>query len=136
MTSFESNIITIPHKSERIFAMLSDLSNIERVKEKLPVDKFKDIRFDADTCHVTVDPVGAIGIRIIEREPNKTIKFLSDPSPIDFNLWIQLKETGEEETKVKLTIKAEISTFMKTMVETPLQEALNKLADMIAAVPY
>ncbi|GAB1359081.1 SRPBCC family protein [Porphyromonadaceae bacterium] len=136
MTTFESNIVTINNKSERIFAMLSDLSNIERVKSRLPQDKFKEITFDSDTCRVSVDPVGTIGIRIIEREPNKTIKFVSDHSPIDFNLWIQLKETDENETKVKVTIKAELSSFMRSMIETPLMEALNKLTDMIAIIPY
>ncbi|MFV0398535.1 MAG: SRPBCC family protein [Bacteroidales bacterium] len=136
MTTFESNIVTINNKSERIFSMLSDLSNIERVKSRLPQDKFKEITFDSDTCRVSVDHVGTIGIRIIEREPNKTIKFVSDHSPIDFNLWIQLKETDENETKVKVTIKAELSSFMRSMIETPLMEALNKLTDMIAIIPY
>ena len=30
-----------PHNDERIFTMLSDLSNMERIKDRIPQDKIK-----------------------------------------------------------------------------------------------
>lgn len=136
MTTFESNIITVNSSAEKIFEVLSDLSNLEKVADRLPSERFKDIKFDKDRCTVNVEPVGTIGIEVIDREPPKTIKFVSVQSPIDFNLWIQIKQTSEECSKVRLTIKSELSSFLKPMVEGPLQEALNKLAEMIAIIPF
>jgi carbon monoxide dehydrogenase subunit G len=136
MSKFESEIKTIPHNSKTVFEKLSDLSNLEKVKDKIPQDKLKDFEFDAESFRFSVAPVGKIGLRIIEREPNTTIKFKSELAPIDFFVWIQLKETGENETKVKLTLQAELNMFIKGMVSKPLQEAIDKLADLIAGFPY
>ena len=36
---FVSEIKQIPHNAERIYGMLSDLSNLERVKDRIPVGK-------------------------------------------------------------------------------------------------
>ena len=65
--------------------MLSDLTNIERVKNKVPEDKLKDMTFDKDSIAISVAPVGQVSMRIIEREEPKTIKFASDNSPMSFN---------------------------------------------------
>ncbi len=136
MSKFESQIKTIPTNIENAFAKLSDLSNLEQVKDKIPQDKLKDVEFDADSFRFTVDPVGKIGLRIIEKDAPKTIKFKSELAPIDFFVWIQLKETAENETKAKLTLEADLNPFIKGMVAKPLQEAIDKLADLIAGFPY
>lgn len=116
--------------------MLSDLSNIERVKDRLPEDKLKDISFDSDSISVNNSPVGTISMRIVEREEPKTIKFESVNSPMTFNFWIQLLPTSDTASKMKLTIKADIPIFLKGMVSKPLQEAIEKIADALAMIPY
>ena len=47
---FVSEVKQIPHNDERIFTMLSDLSNLERIKDRIPQDKIKNFEFDSDTC--------------------------------------------------------------------------------------
>ena len=136
MSKFESEIKTINRNINNVFEKLSDLSNLEKVKDKIPQDKLQDIEFDADSFRFTVNPVGKIGLRIIEKEVPKTIKFKSEHAPIDFFVWIQLKETAENETKAKLTLEADLNPFIKGMVAKPLQEAIDKLADLIAGFPY
>ena len=37
---------------------------------------------------------------------------------------------------MKLTIKADIPIFLKGMVSGPLQEAIEKIADALAMIPY
>ena len=79
---FVSEVKQIPHNDERIFTMLSDLSNLERIKDRIPQDKIKKFEFDSDTCSFAVDPVGKITFQIVEREPNKLIKFTTTNSPV------------------------------------------------------
>ena len=136
MTKFESEVKTIYRDPETIFNKLSDLSNLEQIKDQIPQDKLKEFDFDSESFRFSVDPVGKIGLRIVEREPNKTIKFKSEKAPIDFFVWIQLKEAGENDTKMKITLQAELNIFIKGMVSKPLQEAVNKLADMISTFPF
>lgn len=136
MTEFVSEVKTIPHNEDRIYAMLSDLTNLERVKDRIPQDKVKDFSFDSDSCSFAVDPVGKITFQIVEKEPYKTIKFSTTNSPVPLTLWIQLKQVADGDTKMKMTVKADLNPFIKPMVSKPLQEAIDKLSTVIASLPY
>ncbi|WP_028910605.1 polyketide cyclase [Prevotella sp. AGR2160] len=135
MTTFESPIKVIAAPQERVYAMLSDLSNIEKVRDRIPEDKAKGLSFDADSMSID-SPAGAITLRIVNREAPKMIKFETAQSPLPFNFWIQLLPVTTESCKMKLTIKAELNPFIKGMVSKPLQEALDKIAEAIAGIPF
>lgn len=135
MSKFESGIKHIPHPQTAVYNALSDLSNLDKVKDKLPEDKIKDLSFDSDSLTIGA-PMGSVSMRIIEREEPKCIKFATEKSPIAANLWIQIVPEGEDACKIKLTIKADINPFIKGMVAKPLQEGLEKIADVLAMIPY
>ena len=107
---------------------------LEQVKEKLE-GKLEDMTFDRDSITIKVQGI-ALTLRIIEREPMKCIKFEGDKTPVPLNLWIQILPVSEENAKMKVTIRAEVNMFMKAMVSKPLQEGVEKLADMLAVLPY
>lgn len=136
LTEFVSEVKTIPHKDDKIFSLLADLSNLDKVKDRIPEDKIKDFSFDKDSCTIDVNPVGKITFQIVTREPNKTIKYAATDSPVPLFLWIQLKEAAPEETKLRLTVRAELNPFLKQMVSKPLQEAIERVAALIASLPY
>lgn len=133
MTEFVSEIKQIPQNDERIYAMLSDLSNLERIKDRIPQDKIKDFEFDSDSCSFSVSPVGKITFQIVDREPCKTIKFQTTNSPVPLFLWIQLKQVQEMDTRMRLTVRAELNSFLKPMVSKPLQDALDKISTVLAS---
>ena len=91
--------------------------------------------FDQDSLTIKVQGI-SLTLRIIEREEPKCIKFEGDKSPVPMNLWIQILPVGEEQAKMRVTIRAEVNMFMKAMVSKPLQEGVEKLADMLAMIPY
>ena len=138
---FESNVKHVPYSQERVYNKLSDLNNLEGVRDRLnevkdKLDgKLEDMSFDRDSITLKVQGIN-LTLRIIEREPLKCIKFEGDKSPIPLNLWIQILPVTEEEAKMKVTIRAEVNMFMKAMVSKPLQEGVEKLADMLAMLPY
>lgn len=136
MTQFESSIKTIPYNQENVYSKLADLNNLESIKDKIPADKVQELSFSEDTLSFTISPVGKIDLRIVEREPHKCIKFGTTTSPLPFNLWIQLLPANESECKMKLTIQAEVNPFIKGMIQKPLQEGLEKMADMLSNIPY
>lgn len=136
MTKFESSVKVIPYSQELVYDKLADLSNLESIKDRLPQDKVKDMSFDTDTLSFNVDPVGQLTLKIIEREPCKCIKFETINSPLPFNMWIQIVSSADEECKLKITIGLDINPFMKAMVQKPLQEGLEKMADMLSMIQY
>lgn len=136
MTEFVSDIKTIPHSISDVYATLSDLSNLNLVKDKVPADKIKNFSFDKDSVTVNVSPVGDVKFLIIDRIENDTIKFQGMQLPMELYLWIQVKESAEKETKLKLTVKADLNVFIKPMVSGPLSEGIQKIAEMLAVIPY
>ncbi|WP_303014303.1 SRPBCC family protein [uncultured Bacteroides sp.] len=136
MVNFESSVKVIPYSQERVYNKLSDLSNLEAIKDRLPQDKVEDLSFDSDTLSFKVAPVGRLTLRIVERDPCKCIKLATTDSPLPFNMWIQLVKITEEECKVKVTIGIEVNPFMKAMIQKPLQEGLEKMVEMLAVVNY
>ncbi len=136
MSKFESSVKQIPYPVENVYRNISDLSNLERVRDRIPEDKLQEFQFDSDSVQVSVAPVGTIKLRIIEREENKCVKFETEQSPIPFNLWIQVLPVNETESKMKVTVKADIPFMLKGMVAGPLQDGVEKIADALAQVPY
>lgn len=136
MTKFESEVKVIPASQQAVYEKLSDLNNLENVKDRLPADKVKNLSFDAESITVEVAPIGKITLQIVEKEPCKSIKFATTTSPLPFNLWIQLVPATDAECKMKLTIGMELNPFMKTMVQKPLQEGLDKMAETLAMINY
>ena len=141
MAQFESNIKYVPYSQEQVYNKLEDLNNLaalkerfEQVREKVG-DKIQDMSFDRDSLTLTVQGMN-VTLRIIEREPCMCIMFEGDKSPIPVNLWIQVLPVTSEQAKLKVTIRAEVNMFMKAMVTKPLQEGVEKIADMLAMISY
>ena len=136
MTKFESSIKQIPYSVEDVYRNISDLSNLERVRDRIPEDKLNSFSFDQDSVSVNVAPVGDLKLRIIEREENKCVKFEGVETPLPFNLWIQVLPVSETESKMKVTVQADIPFMLKGMVAGPLQDGIDKIADALSKIPY
>lgn len=133
MTTYESDIRTISSNEEVVFGLLSDLNNLQLLKDDERIqEKLKDLTFDTDSCSFTVDMLGNIGFRIIEREPSSTIKMEVFNVPMQLNFWIQLKQVAENDTKMKLTLKADFPAMIKMMVDGKLKEGINTIAGYLA----
>ncbi|TCO10568.1 SRPBCC family protein [Natronoflexus pectinivorans] len=134
MTKFEGPIRTIPHSSNVVFNFLSNFDHFESL---LPPEKVTNWHSAGDTCRFTIEGIGDIGLKIIEKEQGKTIKYTADgKTPFNFFLWVQLKEITENETKVKLTIKADLNPMLKMMVSSHVEKFLDVVTDAIVKYPY
>ena len=138
---FESSVKHIPYSQERVYNKLSDLNNLNSVHDRLDEikeksgGKLEDMSFDQDSITIKVQGI-ALSLRIIERAPMKCIKFEGAKTPVPLHLWIQILPVSDSEAKIKVTIRAEVNMFMKAMVSKPLQDGVEKLADMLAVLPY
>ena len=136
MSKFESSIQQVPYSQEAVYRNISDMSNLEKVRHRVPEDKVKDFHFDQDSVSVNVPPVGEIRLRIINREEPKCVKFETEQSPLPFFLWIQVLPVTETSSKLKVTVDADIPFMLKGMVSDPLKEGVEKIAQALAMIPY
>lgn len=159
MTEYKSDIKKIFAPVERVYGKLADLNNLAVIQQGLDnpeamrriqeqagdkvtpeqlqqiVEKLRSLRFDADSVQGDT-PMGPATLRIIEREPDKTIKFSLEGMPVAANMWIQLLPNGNNECAMRLTLKADLSFFLRQLVGKKLEQGIDGMAQMIASLPY
>ena len=136
-SKYESKITSAPCTAEQIYRVLSNMQNLERVRDMIPKDKVQEMDIEPDRVRIKVDGLAQkITIAIVDRIENDTIKFGAEGVPMDANFWIQLKQLSHVDTRIKLTVKADIPMMFKLMIGSKLQDGLNQAADMLAQFPY
>lgn len=134
---YESKIQSIPAPVDKVYPVLSNLMNLERVRELIPADKVQEMDISEDAVKFKVDGLAQkVTIRIVDKIENDTIKFGLDNMPMAANFWIQLKEVAPNDTRVKLTVKADIPIFFRMMIEKKLQQGIDDAAIMLTQFPY
>ena len=156
MSEFKSEVKQIQAPQTAVYAKLSDLKNLETVKQQMldpeAVKKLADqmgqdkvekmsqylenVEFDIDTITVSDTPVGNVCLRIIEREEPKTIKMQVEGVPFSVNMWIQMLPNGSEASALRVVLKADLNFFIKQMVSKPLQQVVDGIAEFFARIPY
>lgn len=125
MTTYESRIGRIEAPAEKIYALVTDFRNFQQF---LPEEQVSDWQADAESCSFQLSGMGKAGLRIIEKEPYATVKITGEGmSSLEFFLWIQLKEVAECDTRVKLTLKADLNPMLKMMAAKPIKQFLEML---------
>jgi hypothetical protein len=136
MTDFTSDSQTILHSRQLVYDTLSNMENLARIKERLPEDKVRDVRFERDACSFSVPPLGALRVVIADRKSPDMIQWAVEKAPVNANLRIQLASENETETRIQLTLSADLNPFIKPMLSKPLQEGINKMAHVLTTLPY
>ena len=143
---YTSEVKLINHNQQVVFNYLANFENLgtylnsgllEKITEKVPQIKITDFESDRDSCRFKITGFGLAEIKIVNREPFKTIKVESSGSlPLSFTFWIQLVQVDEYNTKLRLTLHAEMSMMIKMMAGNKLEEGINQLADTLSKLPY
>ena len=136
-TKYESKITSAQCSAQQVYRVLSSMQNLERVRDLIPKDKIQEMEIEPDRVRLKVDGLGQkITIAIVDRIENDTIKFGAEGIPMQANFWIQMKEVSPVDTRLKLTVKADIPFMFKMMADKKLQQGLDQAAEMLAQFPY
>jgi len=134
MTKVESRTGKISSSETKVYHFLSDFNNFEKL---LPADKIKNWESSENNCRFTIKGIGNAGLKIVEKEPYKLIKISGDKlANVEFNFWIQIKQVQENNTRIRLTIKADLNPMMRMVAAKPLQEFVNILVDRIEQLQF
>lgn len=134
---YESKIYSTPNNAATVYKVLGNLSNLNRVKDLIPKDKIQDLEISEDSIRVKLDGLGQmVTISIVDRIENDTIKFGVDNIPMQVNCWIQLKELAPQDTRIKLTLKADIPTMFRIMLDKKIKDGIDQAAMMLSQFPY
>ena len=128
----ESKIGKLSSDSSRIYLFLSDCNNFQQLATN---DMIKDWQSDSDSCSFSVEKIGSVALRIVERNPGELIKFTIDNAQAENTfLWVQLKNISPEDSRVKITAKFEVNPFMSAIITKPVKKILDKVVDTLEGI--
>jgi hypothetical protein len=146
ISKYVSDVKIIPHPIEVIFNYLSDFGNLAKymsedllsaVTEHIPQVTIRNFQSDSDSCRFEIGGIGHAELRIVERSPFTTIKIEGQGGlPVELKFWIQLLPVEANETKLRLTLHADMGMMIKMMVGNKLEKGINQLAGVLAMLPY
>jgi len=146
---YSSEVKFIASPQELVYSHLANLKNLEPLFDPNRLKELKnlhpdtpDIQLDnfsatADECSFSINPVGNIGVQIIEREPSKLIKLTGSQSvPFQVNCWIQLLPVDENSCKVRITLHADLNPMIKMLIGKHLKNGVDHMADALSKLQY
>ena len=134
---YESAVTKVVASAQQIYKVFSNLKNLERVKDLIPKDKVQELEIEDESVRMKVDGLGQkITILIVDKTENEVIKYGAEGIPMEMNFWIQMKEVAPMDTRIKLTLKADIPMMFKMMLDKKIQQGIDQAAAMIAQFPF
>jgi carbon monoxide dehydrogenase subunit G len=131
MTRIESKQVTIAKTPQELYNFLQDMNHF---KQLLPQDRISDWQSDGRSCSFKVQGAATIGLRIAGgSEPNLVKLEATERSPFPFTLDVHLEDQGNG-TKAWQIFNADLNTFIKMMVEKPLKNLFDHIADKMVAI--
>ena len=127
MATIESKKVSLNTGSQEVFDFVSDLSNL---KELLPQDKISDWQGSPESCSFKVAGAYKVGLKHKTLTPPHSIVLTSDDSPIDFDLDISIKD-NDGGAEASMVSNLNVNPFMKMMVEKPLKNLFDYIADKL-----
>jgi hypothetical protein len=145
-SKYVSDVKIIPHNIEIIFNYLSNFENLAKymsedllsaLTDKIPQVSIRDFQSGRDSCSFEISGIGHAELRIVERTPFSTIKIEGHGGlPLELKFWIQLLPVEAYETKLRLTLHADMGIMIKMMVGNKLEKGIDQLAGALAMLPY
>ncbi len=125
LTKIESDKVEINNSAEKIFNHLSDFNNFSQ----LMPPQVTNWQSTADECSFTLNGMATIGMKIVEKTPNTKISISSHGKvPFEFKLFVLLTEKDANNCVGQLTFESDLNPMLKMMVEKPLGNFFNMLA--------
>ncbi len=131
MTRIESKKVQVNCSQAECFEFLTDMNNYELL---LPKKNISDWSSDSKVCSFKIQKTYKLVLEYVSGTPSSQINIKSGgKSPFSFTLDINLIE-GEGITEAQLICDADINPFLKMMVQKPLNNLFDYMAERIAVV--
>jgi carbon monoxide dehydrogenase subunit G len=74
MTEIESKKVVVPAPTDKVYAFLCDMNNIEKL---LPAGKYSDWKSDEKSCSFKIQGAYTIVLNFVDATPHRQIRYVS-----------------------------------------------------------
>ncbi|MDR2962182.1 MAG: hypothetical protein LBU90_00850 [Bacteroidales bacterium] len=131
MIKLESKVTKNSCQDEQLYHFVSDFRNLATL---FPPEYRDKVRFSENFISFEAMKGTDITFSILEQEPYKLLK-LGVESTRDFFIWIQLKQVAAYDTRIRITMHAEIPKIASLFAKSKLQLFVDSFADALAQIP-
>ena len=125
MLTIESTKVEVNKSAQEVFDFLLDLNNLEKL---MPQDRIEYWKSTEDTCRFGIKNLSSIGMKVKEStSPNQIILESDGKNPFTFSLTIYIN--GDAEINSYFVFEGDVNMFMKAMVQKPLKQFFDTLAE-------
>ncbi len=130
MLTIESNKVNVNHTAKEVFDFLVDLNNLEKL---MPPERIEYWKSTDITCRFGIKNLASIGMKHSELvSPTKIVLESDGKNPFTFKLTIFIKEINET-VESFFEFEGDVNMFMKAMVQKPLKQFFDTLAENLPA---
>jgi hypothetical protein len=130
MLTIESNKVNVNHNAKEVYDFIVDLNNLEKL---MPPDRVEYWKSTENTCRFGIKNLASIGMKHSELvSPNKIILESDGKNPFTFKLTIFIKEINDR-VESYFEFEGDVNMFMKAMVQKPLKQFFDTLAENLPA---
>lgn len=131
MTRIESKHVEVARAVADVEAFLQDMNNFQQL---LPKDRISDWQSDGRSCSFKVQGAATIGLQLDGGTPGSLVRMKStERAPFPFTLDVHLDPNGPS-TKAYQVFQADLNPIIKMMVEKPLKNLFDHIADRMVTV--
>ena len=131
MTKIESKHVEIARPALDIYTFLQDMNNFQQL---LPQDRISEWNSDGASCSFKVAGAATIGLMLDGGTAPGHVRMKStDRSPFPFTLDVHLNGVNGTTTAFQV-FEADLNPFIKMMVESPLKNLFDHIADKMVAI--
>ncbi len=144
MATYKSDKTNIQAPAKAVYEKLSDLENLRSFIEKVPSDKIPDdkrqmldqLEITSDSLRLPGGPVGAIELKLTEKQPYSLIRLEGVGTPVPLSLKVEITPGGEAACQVQVVLDIDIPMMLKPMIGGTLQKVVDQFATVMAAIPF
>ena len=96
------------------------------------LSKIGEVRFTEDSIVIKAAAVGEITLKMTERVAPTHVKFAAAGVPVKMETSVNLSPASVDSTNLITELDVDVPAMLKPMVGPKMQEAADKMADMIA----
>ena len=131
MTRIESKHVEIARPAQDVYTFLQDMNNFQQL---LPQDRISEWKSDGVSCSFKVAGAATIGLQLDGGTAPDHLRLKStERSPFPFTLDVHL-DGGNGATQAYQVFEADLNPFIKMMVESPLKNLFDHIADRMVAI--
>ena len=139
MSAYESKIYPVQATREQVFAKLANPGALAEKVKNLPPEvreKLQSVTFSNDGVSFNVPPMGEMRMLFTERVAPSRIVIGPESCPVPFSLAINIGEDAGGNATIQTAMDIELNMFLRQMVGNKIGDGIDRMAEMLARLPY